>query len=140
MYRRMIELEFDTSSPIDIDKGVFHADGNMKLYFKILRRFKAKSLPLELEKMSHAVNQRSFKEIQQSAENLIEHTAIIGVGKIYYVCLKIHKAFGMNDFNEMFNQYPFLIESCIEFKLACRLIKACDRADNNCKSKHEQSS
>lgn len=95
----------------------------------MIERFENLAINTSLDQISEGLNEGDWLKMSVGAHSLKGAAGYSGTGRIYYMCCYIMSAYRSNDFQSMIQQYPLLVETCIEYKRFARKFLA----GNDCK-------
>ena len=120
MANRVVDLSIDT--PIDVPRAIELLGNQAKIFYQMLGKLEKLSLTPALTDIAQAINDRDFNKYKSKAHSLKGASGYIGASNLHYSCYHIQECFHADNYEEMLNLYPLLIESAIEFKIASRNI------------------
>ena len=88
----------------------------------MLGKLEKLSLTPALTDIAQAIDDRDFNKYKSKVHSLKGASGYIGASNLHYSCYHIQEYYFSDNYEEMLNLYPLLIESAIEFKIASRNI------------------
>ena len=113
-----------SEKPIDMQKAVQLLGGNTRLFYNMLGKLESMSLVPSMKGIADAMVAEDYLDMKAKAHSLKGASGYIGASNVHYSCFQIQAQFEAKNFPGMIEYYPMLVESAIEFKIACRTILA----------------
>ena len=77
-----------------------------------------------MESFIKVYDNEEHEEMKNLGHSLKGASAYIGASRLHYICFFIQQYHVINDYEQVINYYPCLVEAAIEFKLYSRKILA----------------
>jgi len=77
-----------------------------------------------MKEIGPAFEKKDYKQMKSLAHSLKGASAYIGASRLHYICYFIQEHFVSENYEQMLEYYPTLVEAAIEFKLYSRKIIA----------------
>ena len=117
-------LDLSLKFPLDPQKSIESLGGSESIYYNMLSKFEPMSLISGLEDMAKAVNDKDWAQVKGKAHSLKGASGYIGAGGVHYACYHIQELFLREDYDEMIQYYPSLVEESIKFRIYSRKLIA----------------
>lgn len=113
-------VDLKTETPIDLKKAVEILGGQKSIFFKMIAKIESSTLVPTLKDLAIAYDKKDYPQIKNKAHALKGATGYVGASRVHYCCWRIQELFTAENYEEMMEYYPSLIEYCLEFKVYAR--------------------
>ena len=112
------------ATPIDEEFAIKGLGGDKSIFLMMLAKLEDMTLMPVMENFVPAYDAANHLELKSLGHSLKGASAYIGASRLHYICFFIQQYYVINDFEQVINYYPCLVEAAIEFRTYSRKLIA----------------